>query len=143
MVDRLDPVTASAEIVDQKVQARGLPGSVDKGDSEVRGRQLRVATTAESIDGGFLHVLVPAKVGTSPIAKASKIEGGLRVTLANGRTDTICLGGPCGGEKTSPGRVVIRRGDSDSALVFQRNAGTRQKIFEANELVNPIEMNGR
>lgn len=143
LIERLDPVAAAIEIVDQRVQARGLPGSVDKGDSEVRGRQLRVDTKSEAMDGVFLHVLVPAKVGTSPMAKASKIEGGLRVTLANGRTDTVCLGGPCGGEKTSPGRVVIRRGDSDSALVFQRNAGTRQKIFEANELVNPIEMNGR
>jgi hypothetical protein len=123
LVERLDPVAASAEIVDQKVQARGLPGSVDKGDSEIRGRQLRVSTTTERTDGGFLHVLIPAKAGSSPVASVSKIDGGLKVTLANGRTDTIDLGG------NSPGRVVIRRGDSGSAVVFQRTTTSAAKNF--------------
>ena len=123
LVERLDPVGASSEIVDQQVQARGLPGSVDKGDSEIRGRQLRVTTKAEATNSGFLHVLVPATAGASRIAGVSKVEGGLRVTFSSGRTDTIHLGG------NSPGRVVIRRGDSPSALVFQRTSASAAKIF--------------
>ncbi|HQU93460.1 MAG TPA: DUF4962 domain-containing protein [Pyrinomonadaceae bacterium] len=128
LVERLDPVAASTEIVDQKVQARGLPGSVDKGDSEIRGRQLRVTTKTEAMDGGFLHVLIPTKAGVvSPVASVSGIDGGLLVTLANGRTDTICLGGACGGEKLARGRVVIHRGHSES-LVFQRPTQTAKNF---------------
>jgi hypothetical protein len=128
LVERLAPSAASTEIVDLKVQARGLPGSVDKGDSEIRGRQLRVTTKAETTDGGFLHVLVPSKAEVSPVTSVVKIEGGIRVTLANGRSDTICLGTACGGAKNPPGRVVIRRGDTD-ALVFQRPAPRTAKFF--------------
>ena len=131
LIDRLDPIKASVKIIDQEIQARGLPGSVDKGDSEIRGRQLRVTSTTAATSGGFLNVLVPAKAGVSTVAEVSKIPGGLSVTLANGRKDTICLGGPCGSERTSPGRVMIRRGHEKPALVFQRTSGSTAKLFRS------------
>ncbi len=129
LVERLYPIAANSEIVDQKVQARGVPGSVDKGDSEIRGRQLRVTTTEQSSNGGFLFVLVPTNGGSSPVAAVSRIENGINVRLTSGRKDTICLGGPCGGERSAPGRVVIRRGGSSTALIFQRTSASAAKNF--------------
>ena len=115
--DRYIPPT-----LDIAAAARLTGGLTDiVGRVEQRAEELALRAV-EATDGGFLHVLVPATVGSSPIASVSRIEGGLRVTLASGRIDTIHLGG------NSPGRVVIRRGDS-SALVFQRTSVSAAKNF--------------
>lgn len=125
-VVRVAPDAASVEIVDQTVQARGLPGSVDKGDAETRGRQLRVTSEGKHAAFDFLHVLTPYATGNAAsLPKINKIEKGLEVQFADGRKDTICLGGPCGGFTSKPGRVVVHRNVSGRAmepLVFQKGA---------------------
>lgn len=121
-VIRVSPENADVKVVDQTVQARGLPGSVDKGDSEIRGKQLRVTAESKQNDLQFIHVLAPfATANATALPKVSKIENGLVVTFTNGRKDTVCLGGPCGGFKAEPGRVVVHRSVQGSRpLVFQR-----------------------
>lgn len=117
---RAEPGSTSTEVVDQRVQARGLPGSVDKGDSEVRGKQLRTTSDGKYSRFDFVHVLIPYSTSNeASLPKVTKIEKGLQITFVDGRRDTLCLGGPCGGFKSEPGRVVVHRSKS-SALVFQR-----------------------
>ncbi|MGB4987996.1 MAG: DUF4962 domain-containing protein [Pyrinomonadaceae bacterium] len=103
------PIGTKVEAVPQEVQARGLPGSVDKGDRETRGMQLRVASDGRSGSIDFVHVLFPYKTADSaapPMVTRGESRKEFSVTFPNGRLDSICLGGDCGGV-TSKTQVVV------------------------------------
>lgn len=110
-VYRLAPAKAETRIQPQTVQARGLPGSVDKGDSEQRGMQLRVTADSDSTAMQFLHVLVPYRMAEAdrvPIVKAAANGKGFEIDFGDGRRDTICVGRDCGGQPANSRRIVVR-----------------------------------
>lgn len=109
-VFRISPTDAATEIVPQMVQARGLPGSVDKGDREQRGIQLRVDSKDERTSFDFVHMLFPFKTAQTdslPTISATKTGMGFRVSLPGGRTDTVCLSGGCQGVPKNSGPIVV------------------------------------
>jgi hypothetical protein len=127
-VIRIVPDKANTEVVPQTVQARGLPGSVDKGDTEQRGMQLRVRS-----DGGhrlfeFLHLLFPFKTSqaaSTPMVKAVSNGKGLNVAFPDGRKDIVCLAGNCDGVTTDAKRVIVRRDVSGAVeKVMWQNGST-------------------
>ncbi|NOT46595.1 MAG: DUF4962 domain-containing protein [Acidobacteria bacterium] len=109
-VVRVAPVSAASEVKPQTVQARGLPGSVDKGDLETRGVQLR--STADHKQGPFefVHVLFPYRTEDAaklPAVKAANGGKGFQVVFGDGTSETVCLGENCGGFRSQPGRIAI------------------------------------
>jgi hypothetical protein len=123
-VFRVLPEDASTEIVPQMVQARGLPGSVDKGDREQRGMQFRVGPKGEQTRLDIVHVLFPFKTSQAsavPIISAVKGGKGFRVSLPGGRTDIVCLKGSCDGQPAGIGPIVVNSlsaGGKSSAIVW-------------------------
>lgn len=91
-VIRVAPIEANSSFVPQMIQARGLPGSVSKGDSEQRGVQLQTVSTEKQTKFEFLHFLQPIKVSEkTPAPKLEKTTKGLKVVWANGDEDLINL----------------------------------------------------
>ena len=82
----------SFKVVPQMIQARGLPGSVDKGDAEQRGVQLQIVSQEKQTKFEFLHVLQLISTGDkSPAPKIEKTANGLKIVWANGNEDSINL----------------------------------------------------
>lgn len=91
-VIRVAPNEAKSSVVQQNIQARGLPGSVSKGDSEQRGVQLRTISAGKQTKFEFLHFLQPILVNDKTTApKLEKTTQGLKITWANGDEDFINL----------------------------------------------------
>ncbi len=104
------PQDAVTEVVPQMVQARGIPGSVDKGDSEQRGMQLRVHSKTDRSTFDLVHVLFPFKTAEAdpgPAISAVKAGKGFRVSLPDGRIDTVCLKEGCDGRPKGSGPVTV------------------------------------
>ena len=122
-VFRVAPEKAKSEVVDQMVQARGLPGSVDKGDMEKRGVQLRETTDGQGNAADFIHVLFPFKTAEPSSVPTVLLTGKeLRIMFPNGDSSTVCLGGGCK-DVTGDGRVVVRSSVKGQApLIWQRPA---------------------
>ena len=99
-VIRIAPDEAISRVVPQTVQARGLPGSVDKGDSEQRGVQLQTVSGKQSkIE--FVHFLQPFLTpDKTPAPQIEKTPNGLKINWAKGDWDTINL--------TTPERSIER-----------------------------------
>ena len=112
-VIRVLPFKSDSEVVPQTVQARGLPGSVDKGNSEQRGMQFRTTAAAEQNYFEFLHVLIPYATIVKPtfpeISNLSNGEQGLKLRFKNGSVDIVCLTGTCADIASDGGRVIARR----------------------------------
>lgn len=104
-VIRISPSAAESEVVPQQIQARGLPGSVDKGDAEQRGVQLRTTATANDSRFEFLHALVPNSADATP--KFVRSGDRVRVEFANGDGDTITL------RSGNSGFKIVRRTAKD------------------------------
>lgn len=91
-VVRVTPNVANSKVVPQLIQARGLPGSVDKGDSEQRGVQLQTTFAEKQTKFEFLHFLQPILTADKTSApKIEQTEKGLKITWANGDSDEINL----------------------------------------------------
>lgn len=91
-VIRVLPNEAKSEVVPQMIQARGLPGSVDKGDSEQRGVQLQTVSTEKQTKFEFLHFLQPVLISDKTLApKIESNTNGLKIIWANGDEDEINL----------------------------------------------------
>ena len=126
-VIRVAPTKAASEAVVQTVQARGLPGSVDKGDAEQRGMQFRTTAAAGQSSFEFLHVLVPYATAAKPafpkISSLPNGEKGLRIRFTNGNEDFLCLAGSCADISSDGGRVIVRRNaDNSLARIIWENA---------------------
>lgn len=108
------PNQTKSTVVPQMIQARGLPGSVDKGDAERRGVQLQTVSQGEQTKFEFLHVLQPILTGDkTPAPRAERTTRGLKIVWANGDEDSINLRG---GERSIERR---RNGKSLPKLVLQ------------------------
>lgn len=91
-VIRAAPGEANSKVVPQIIQARGLPGSVDKGDAEQRGVQLQTVSQDKQTKFEFLHVLQPILTGDkTPAPKVARTANGLKISWANGDEDSINL----------------------------------------------------
>jgi hypothetical protein len=91
-VFRVAPEAAHSKVVPQTIQARGLPGSVDKGDAEQRGVQLKTVSSRKEIKFEFLHVLQPIlTVDKTPVPKIERTANGLKIFWANGDEDSVNL----------------------------------------------------
>jgi hypothetical protein len=86
------PNQTKSVVVPQMIQARGLPGSVDKGDTEQRGVQLQTVSLEKQTKFEFLHVLQPILTNDkTPAPKTERTGDNLKITWANGDEDTINL----------------------------------------------------
>jgi len=91
-VIRVVPDAANSKVVPQTIQARGLPGSVDKGDAEQRGVQLQTVSIDKKTKFEFLHVLQPILTADkTPAPKIERTTNGLKIVWANGDEDLINL----------------------------------------------------
>lgn len=91
---RVIRVAANSKVVSQMIQARGLPGSVDKGDSEQRGVQLQTVSIEKQTKFEFIHFLQPLLTSDiNPAPKIQKTTVRLKIIWANGDEDTIELRG--------------------------------------------------
>ncbi len=109
-VVRIAPLEATSEIRPQMVQARGLPGSVDKGDSEQRGMQLRVSSESDQNSTEFLHVLLPYRLAdrdSTPTIRPVSSGRGFVIGFSGGPADTVCMNGDCDGFPSEAGKIVI------------------------------------
>lgn len=90
-VVRIAPNEAQSTVVPQMIQARGLPGSVDKGDTEERGVQLQtVSEKRNKVE--FIHFLQPILTSDkTPAPKIEKTANGVRIEWADGDEDVINL----------------------------------------------------
>ena len=79
-------------VVPQMIQARGVPGSVDKGDTEQRGVQLQTVSAEKHKKFEFLHVLQPVLTNDkTPAPQVERTAKGLKIVWANGDEDSINL----------------------------------------------------
>lgn len=93
-VINVSPNQTKSVIVPQMIQARGLPGSVDKGDAEQRGVQLQNVSTEKQTKFEFLHVLQTIlSSDKTPAPKVEKTKNGLKILWADGDEVTINLRG--------------------------------------------------
>jgi hypothetical protein len=93
-VIRVAPEETISKVVPQMIQARGLPGSVDKGDTEQRGVQLQIVSREKKTKLEFIHFLQPLLTGENkPAPKIQKTTDGLKISWANGDEDLINLRG--------------------------------------------------
>lgn len=91
-VIRVVPNSAKSKVVPQMIQARGLPGSVDKGDSEQRGVQLQTISAEKQKKFEFVHFLQPIQIAEkTTVPKIETTVNGLKIKWANGDEDTINL----------------------------------------------------
>jgi len=91
-VIRVAPNDAKSTVVLQTIQARGLPGSVDKGNVEERGVQLQTVSTDKKTKFEFLHVLHPILTADkTPAPKIERTANGLKIIWANGDEDSVNL----------------------------------------------------
>jgi hypothetical protein len=78
--------------VPQTIQARGLPGSVDKGNQEQRGVQLQTVSTNKQTEFEFLHFLQPILTADkTPVPKIERTASGLKIVWSNGDEDLVNL----------------------------------------------------
>jgi hypothetical protein len=145
-VVRVLPETAKSEIVPQMILARGLPGSVEKGESEQRGVQLVTKTTEKSNAAEFLHFLQPILISdkqNAPQVSALKDAKGFEINWADGTREFVLLGG-----KTSEFEIEGARGvmklSKDGAwqrLVLQNGTSVKsggKLLFGASRAVSAI-----
>ncbi len=91
-VINLLPNQTDSKIAPQMIQARGLPGSVDKGDAEQRGVQLQTVSKDKQTKFEFLHVLQPiSATDKTPAPTVERTANGLKIGWANGDADSINL----------------------------------------------------
>lgn len=113
------PTGGSVKVVDQVVQSRGVPGSVDKGDSEKRGLQLRINSPGDARKLDFVHVLRPFRIG-EPLPVVSSVDKGkgFRITFPDGRKHTICLDGGCDGYSSVSGKIAVHINDKGARPII-------------------------
>jgi hypothetical protein len=104
-----------SSVVPQMIQARGLPGSVDKGDAEQRGVQLQTVSASRETKFEFLHFLQPISSNDkTPAPKVERTANGLKIVWANGDEDSVNL-------RTSERSIERRRNDRQLPKLFLQN----------------------
>lgn len=124
-VARVLPAQANSEVVPQMVQARGLPGSVDKGIAEQRGVQLKTTSAEKQKVFDFIHFLQPfltaSRENLPQVSALAGAEKALKINWNNGDTEFVCLTGSCGEIRSDAPRVVLRRSSAGNwrRLIWQ------------------------
>ena len=127
-VVRVAPSDANSKVVPQMVQARGLPGSVDQGDSEQRGVQLQTVSAQKQTSLDFLHFLQPYTTeGENAAPKISALAGGakgLKIDWANGASEFVLLQGKSEKIDSDAARLVLRQSQNGdwTRLIWQNGA---------------------
>jgi hypothetical protein len=110
-VVRVLPIAAKSEVAPQVVLGRGLPGSVEKGESEQRGMQLITKTTEKKTENEFLHFLqISSAADKTPAPRIFALEDakGVRIDWANGDREFVLLQGKSKEIETEGARAVLR-----------------------------------
>lgn len=124
-VVRIAPKDAKTTVVPQMIQARGLPGSVAKGDTEQRGVQLQTVSMQKAASFEFLHFLQPYSLGETKnlpaVAALDSNAKGLQIKWSNGDREFVLLNGN-GAKIESDAKRLIFREDAKGMwkrLIFQ------------------------
>lgn len=141
-VVRVLPNDAKSSVVPQMIQARGLPGSVDKGDAEQRGVQMQTVSTQKQSNFEFLHFLQPFVVAEkNALPKVSALENnakGLQISLLNGDTEYVFLDGKGGNLDSDASRLIFRIDSTNQwKRLFFQNA--KYVVFEQNLLFQSLK----
>ncbi len=145
-VVRVLPETAKSEVLPQMILARGLPGSVEKGEPEQRGVQLVTKTTEKSNAAEFLHFLQPNLISdkqNAPQVSALRDAKGLQINWADGSREFVVLRGKTGEFEIEGTRGVLRL-SKDGAwqrLVLQNGTSVKsggKLLFGASQAVSAI-----
>lgn len=139
-VTRVAPTDAKSEVVQQMIQARGLPGSVDKGDTEQRGLQLQTTSITPADKFEFVHFLKPYFTAeASALPKVSSAENNLiNVAWPNGDKDLVFLAGKGANLSSDAAKVILRiasQGDLKK-LIWQNGS---RVVFENKALLYATE----
>jgi len=144
-VVRIAPDEAKSSVVPQMIQARGLPGSVAKGDTEQRGVQLRTVSAQKRTSFEFLHFLQPFFTNKAkdlpPVAALSDGAKGLQIAWANGDKEFVLLNGKGANIESNAARLIFREDKSGNwkRLIFQNSnfVTTEEKqIFQSPESIS-------
>ena len=101
------PNNTKSEVTPQIILARGLPGSVEKGDEEQRGVQLVTQTNTKTTSNEFLHFLqISSTADKTPAPQVAATDSGLKVIWANGDEDFLAFRRTV--ENQANGRSVVR-----------------------------------
>jgi hypothetical protein len=143
-VVRIAPSEAKSAVVPQMIQARGLPGSVAKGDTEQRGVQLQTVSREPRTDFDFLHFLQPFSLKeTKDLPQISALSGGakgLQIVWPDGDREFVLLNGKGGNVESDAARLIFREDKSDNwkRLIFQNSKSVKiggKQIFQSAEPV--------
>jgi hypothetical protein len=140
------PERAKSEFLPQMILARGLPGSVEKGEAEQRGMQLVTRTSEKSNTAEFLHFLQPNLISdkqNSPQVSALRDAKGLRINWANGEREFVVLRGKTGEFEIEGARGVLRLSKEGAwrRIVLQNGASVKsggKLLFGASQIVSAI-----
>jgi hypothetical protein len=144
-VVRITPNDAKSTVVPQMIQARGLPGSVDKGDTEQRGVQLQTVSAQKQTSFEFLHFLQPfltAEAKNLPqVSALSNGEKGLQIAWANGDREFVLLGGKDANIESNGERLIFRKDKTGNwkRLIFQNSNSVKidgNLIFQSSQLIS-------
>jgi hypothetical protein len=141
-VVRIAPAEAKSIIIPQMIQARGLPGSVDKGDLEQRGVQLQTVSAEKQTNFEFLHFLQPFLMAESKnlpqVSALPNGEKGLQIVWTNGDKELVLLNGKGANIESNSERLVFRRDKTGGwkRLIFQNSNSVKideAQIFQSSE----------
>lgn len=113
-VERVAPANADVKIEPQMVIGQGKPGSVEKGEPDLRGLQLIARTTEKIRQAEFVHFLQPALANDSARPSVKALSGsdgrttGVRIEWASGETEWVVLRESAEGITTDAKRAVLR-----------------------------------
>ncbi len=130
LVERLAPASAEVNIEPQTVIGQGKPGSVEKGEPDVRGFQLIERTEKSVRQAEFLHFLQPTLANDSsrPRVTALGTTGGVRgvrIEWPSGNVEWTLLRGTTDELATDAERAVLRLGRDGAWRRIIIHRGTR------------------
>lgn len=144
-VVRIAPNDAKTTVVPQMIQARGLPGSVAKGDTEQRGVQLQTVSAQKATSFEFLHFLQPfllteAKNLPAISALADGAQG-LQIKWLNGDRELVLLSGNGAKIESNAKRLIFRedRRGNWKRLIFQASSEVKldgKVLFQSSKPVS-------
>lgn len=144
-VVRILPNEAKSTVVPQMIQARGLPGSVSKGDTEQRGVQLQTMSAQKETKFEFLHFLQPFLTNKaknfSQVSALSNGEKGLQIDWSNGDKEIVLLNGKGANLESNSERLIFRTNKSGSwkRLIIQNSDSVKiggKQVFQSSEMIS-------
>lgn len=133
-VVKVAPNDAISTVAKQMIQARGLPGSVSKGDTEQRGFQLQTVSKANENTFEFIHFLQPFNIENTKnlpqISALSDRAKGLQIIWENGDKEFVLLNGKNGKILSDAERLIWREEKTGKLIRIIIQNGKQIKISE-------------